>query len=713
MWLLPPDFPADAFDLPPGTWALPWYADDPHIALLMRLLIAGEARIREWVPLPWAALADVEPDSEVRPGAALVLHAPAELEPDEIVAKARTLPWPYVLWCSPRPALEGEGAWLEREVKRSLLSELHRGLLDPGHPLARFHVDRLPLALVTAMVSDPVDLLEIAEAAILHRVEHARDGLRKQDFEYSARWTAGRHLGRYLLRIPEGQRDVAAAIIHRGGRGDEDRASFRQTAQAIQDVGLGLFVGEDLALGPLARSVRDEVVWAGVQHELPTRLRQSMEVVLGENAGPMRLGPARVVLPSLELLPPGSSKRFGWAFQLVPPASEPSWIHAALALTRACAFPRGVMDISGLAEIRRLLTTTSTRIHRYQRIQELLILLIDAVDPSRDIDLTLSRKRLAALVESIAIDDEERAMLGAIDLILIEHTLLHRPNPTVLEILEHEATARAYVPPGSWIDATWASISAEVARLGGRATLALARFDEASHRWAALELDGRSGWLQSRLSAACAAFEAMQLARATRTIDLVANPLEQGTHGSAYAMISLLRGLIAGRHDASAAADSLRIAAQHFATNNDERGHRFAQTALAEHQILAGDLGQVEAVRHARDEFHRLGDLRGVTYTDLVRGDAAQLGSNLDEARTCYADALRHTEQTGDDLARSTALHKLAHLEAGVHRYDVALGLEKQALQLEQKLELSPAAEATERKIAELDVLAASLPAEP
>lgn len=309
MWLLPPDFPADAFDLPPGTWALPWYADDEHISRLMQLLVLGEARLREWHPLPWEALDDVDMDAPVRPGAALVIHAPSTLRADEIVARARALPWPYVFWRPSHPVVEGEGAWLEREIKRVLLSELLRGLLDTEHPLARFNVARLPLDLIASMVADPVDLVEIAQAAVLHRLRCKEAGLRSEDFGQSVRWAAGQRLGDYLLRIPEAHRFDAMALGYLGRRGQTDRASFRQAAQAIQDVGLGLLVGEDLALGPLMRSASDDAVWESTSswlaaHGLDTALLRRMSVPSLAERAPQTTPPSipSTSLPLTEIL---------------------------------------------------------------------------------------------------------------------------------------------------------------------------------------------------------------------------------------------------------------------------------------------------------------------------------------------------------------------------------------------------------------------------
>ncbi|MEM9458138.1 MAG: caspase family protein [Myxococcota bacterium] len=271
MWLLPPDFPTNTFDLQPGSRALPWYADDAHAAALMWLLVRGEARISEWFPLPWTALTELDRDAPVREGAALVLLVPPDVAPEEIETQARSLPWPYVFWRSRRPALEGEEAWLERDIKRELLSQLRRSLLDRAHPLARFHVDRLPLPLVASMVADPVDLLEICQGTMLLALQSVADERERDDFEFYVRWSVGWRLGEYLLRIPEAQRQRAEALIYRGDREREDRASFRLGAQALQAVGLGLFVGEDLALGPLARSAQDETIWAAALHRLDLR----------------------------------------------------------------------------------------------------------------------------------------------------------------------------------------------------------------------------------------------------------------------------------------------------------------------------------------------------------------------------------------------------------------------------------------------------------
>lgn len=712
MWLLPPDFPADAFDLPPGTWALPWYADDRHIDALMRLLVAGEARIREWMPLPWSALEDVGTDAAVRQGAALVLHAPAELAPETIVARARALPWPYVFWQSPRPALEGEGAWVEREIKRVVLSEVHRGLMDPEHPLARFHVERLPLQLIASMVGDPVDLLEIAQAALLHRLEHARDGLRKEDYGYSARWEAGRRLGEYLLRIPEDRRGPAVAVIRTGGRGGEDRGDFRFTAQAIQGMGLGLFVGEDLALGPLARSLADPIVSAGVADRLPgspmvIEVERSDPGIGAPTPSSRTLPQTRITLPSVELTTHETLVR--WINEIV---------YAAAKRDTRWASPNGSLQL-GIAHPRRLrahvwelreLAALDLEDHRDQRLRELFSLLLRTFSDNQW-DFARTRRSVTALVSLVAEDDKADELAKILDAALVERVLLQSADTRVLEELAVESQARRLLPQSPWLDATWIGISAEIARLQGHSNMALGLFDAASHHWAAIEFDGRLGWLQSRISAACAAYDAGRTSESKRTLSLVADEIDADRSlDTIHAMVPLLRGFIAMQDAVTArtATTSLKAAADRFHRLHDANGEQFAGVAIAHHEILSERLVAKSDLLRARNAFVDTGNARGLTYAELVLGDAAFLRASLDEARARYREALRLTEHSGDDLARATAHHKLAHLEAQVQRYDVALPLERRALELERATGHATFAEQTERTIARLDRLAAA-----
>jgi len=719
MWLLPPDFPADAFDLPPGTWALPWYADERHIAALMRLLVAGEARIREWMPLPWAALENTDIDASVRPGAALVLHAPAEQNPDEIVARAQALPWPYVFWCSSRPTIEGEGAWLEREIKRILLSELHRSLLDPKHPLARFHVERLPLELVASMVGDPIDLLEIAQAAVLHRLEHANDGLRREDYEYSTRWVAGRRLGDYLSRIAEEDRSRAMVMIEQGGRGEEDRASFRRSALALQDVGLGLFVGEDLALGPLARSSTNAVVSAGVLSQLPLlRAARSSPPTMTTaiSSTPLvRIWPlpaTYITTPSVELAPTGMMERSRWIFNLIVPAAthDRSWQQLLSTLQLGLALPRKALETRNAIQT---LATIRPRDYREQRLHELVALLFEIFSrPIIDRDLSHLRQTAAILVQAATGPGTTEPPTDWLDALIVERAILQSPSAGLLEALEIEVQSRVSQPQPLRLVATWTSISAEVARLRGHSAEALARFDAASHQWAALDFDGREGWLQARTSAAYAAYEAMQLDKAEQTLEHVVVGAEVNPQHTIHASVPLVRGLIALRRGlGELAAGQLRLAANRFHVLGDARGEAFARTALAEMLVLQENLSAEATLEEARQVFGRLVDIRGRTYAELLLGDVVCLGSRLDEARACYREAMRLTEYTGDDLARSTAYHKLARLQAQIHRYDIAIDLERQALGLERAIGHTTLAEQTERTIAEIEILAASAPA--
>jgi tetratricopeptide (TPR) repeat protein len=340
-----------------------------------------------------------------------------------------------------------------------------------------------------------------------------------------------------------------------------------------------------------------------------------------------------------------------------------------------------------------------------------LFSLILATFSSNQWDISRTRNSATALIPLVGAEADVGGVSEDLDASFVERALAQSPNSQLLDQLESESQARLACPQSPWLDATWHNISAEVARLQGRSATALSRFDAASHQWAAMELDGRTGWLQARVSAACAAYEAMKLADSERTLGTVATEVEDLTYDTVFAMVPLLRGMIAIQRDARAlAAKDLEIACERFRGLGDLRGEGFTRTALAECHIHDGDLARTALAEDARRVFGRLGDTRGRTYAELVLGDAALLGSRVDEARAIYLEAIRLSEYGGDKLARGTAYHKLANLETHVRRHDVALTLERKALEIERAIGHDTLAEQTERAIAEIELLAASTP---
>ncbi|MCA9706160.1 MAG: tetratricopeptide repeat protein [Myxococcales bacterium] len=721
MWLLPPDFPPDAFDLPPGAWMLPWYADDDHVAKLMDLLIRGERRIAEWFPLPWAVV-EQGSEREVRSGAALVVRVPPSADAAEVLCVTRSLPWAYVFWRPPRPAMEGEAAWIERELKAGLLSELHRSTADPRHPLARFEVDRLPWEILAPMVGDPIELLEIAQDAILHRLQHAGDGLRAEDWTYSVRWSAGRRLADRLRRL-RGPDQVSSLHLLTDERDEPwERDEHRRVGQALESIGLGMLIGEDLALGPLARSIADPVVEAAARDRLQLRRTIGQRWLPGlEQADPkaqVAVSPARpsplppvtrITTPSTELAPHHDSRRHHViGLDAIAAKDSPRWAEAVMRLVWAMTKPRRSIELSDAIAI---LSTMTPHQPQPKYTRDLVLLLAQAFDGDTQTDLWRTRASTRALAQRLGTATE--AWAADLDGLLIEKALLRSPDLTLLVQLEAEAGSRkpssSTVP--AWIDATWSSITAEIARLRGRSAQAVGLFDDASHDWAVHEFDGRSAWLQARVGAASAALEGAQLHRAERALDLVAREA-QGEDGTIAAKVPLVRGLLAmAQQSLEPGPEHLAAAKARFDQLSDRRGSLFCSIALAECRARSGHPDPWAALPDVRDELGTLQDTRGRTYAELVLGDAALLTRRLDEARACYREARRLSEHTGDDLARSTAHHKLAHLEATVHRHAAALEHERQALALEREIELLPVIPQTKARVAELERLAAAEPA--
>ncbi len=116
--------------------------------------------------------------------------------------------------------------WLEAHVKMPLVSWLARFLADARHPLHAAAVDRLDVYELAAMTSEPIELVEIVEAAVEHRLRYAFPAgipleedvpgpvnVEALDWARSLRVAAAQRLARRVNRIALETRGDAARVL--------------------------------------------------------------------------------------------------------------------------------------------------------------------------------------------------------------------------------------------------------------------------------------------------------------------------------------------------------------------------------------------------------------------------------------------------------------------------------------------------------------------
>ncbi len=128
----------------------------------------------------------------------------------------------------------------------------------------------MPVQKAAALATDALDLLDLTEAAITHRLERASEGTGESGYLDSLWWAAGRLVAERLLRIRPDWLSAALEVLRGGRRYDSSNERLRVGAAALQAVGLGRVVGADASLGPLARAVNEhEAVLAAMRERIP------------------------------------------------------------------------------------------------------------------------------------------------------------------------------------------------------------------------------------------------------------------------------------------------------------------------------------------------------------------------------------------------------------------------------------------------------------
>lgn len=268
MWLLPVEIPEEArAALPPGRYLLPWYytADDvARFAGVARRLLCG---IDHELRLPWEAVPVI---AKGAPGSLdrtllVVRVEDAALDEEAIERGLSELRCRYTLVQSPAPRETGY-AWQEQHLKPALVSLLREHVGNPAHPLASLNIGELPVLLAASLTPDALEMLDLLEAALTHRLRYARYGATESDWWRSLMLSAGRRLAGRLNRLPAEEAGCALEALLGAGGGAGER--FEAGAAALEKVGLGRVVAGSLSVGPLGRAVRERPVWGGLVEEL-------------------------------------------------------------------------------------------------------------------------------------------------------------------------------------------------------------------------------------------------------------------------------------------------------------------------------------------------------------------------------------------------------------------------------------------------------------
>lgn len=699
MWLLPPDFPLRPLRLAPDHRALPWYATEREIEQLMELLRRMVPEIREWVRVPWSALGMVSGRSEVREGAALMVEAPEDLDEAEARAIVAGVRWPYVFWRPPEPS-EKHGAWLEREVKRALLSELRQGLASEEHPLRGLGIDRLSVDHAAAATDDPVDLLAIVHGAVTHRLSHADRGLRAEDWNYSVRQAIGQRLAARLGQLDDEKlTGVLRLMFSDGLRPFEGHAD---AGHSLQVAGLGVCVGESVALGPLARQAEDPLV-RGVLLEQLLDQRHIPFDTIESSESTISLGSQELIWPPVTRIA-GPVALYHWilgtdaldALEAFAKAASPDQstslkldLLAKVVVSFLASGGRLVVDEltrqgkTLMAPLLRTLDAASFPTREQEQVVGLLRTLAELHFQNDEGDLNTFRRRIDDGLNTVKTLEPTSVPVGsaAILKLVIAYALLYHRQRTECydEVLRFFADERQYVlgPEDenssiadhlhfNLLRGSWSSLVAEVLRLRGDSLEAsemfnivvdilldhVARF--ALQPWYEWSL-GRSRREGGYTDRAAASFSQLLAVRA-RDPEAVSERL--------HAHILLEQGHIAIEHaNHDQAYECYHRSGQIFLEIKDEHMACYAEVfAIAAQRSRMTRVELVTRLEDIRQQAEKDDEIRLGMLVQLVLGDAEARRGGFDAAIEHYSIADALAVRCGDTIASSSVLEKLAYV---------------------------------------------------
>lgn len=252
--------------LSPGWYPLATHIGGNERRRLLELLAAGVEDIDYIAEFDWPADAGVD-HLDLRRTVVLV-RVPASVERgDELLRQIRAKLGSVRLGLIQHATSDSwpDVAWLEREVKVPLLDWLHRQLHATTHPLARHGLANLPLDELATLTAEPIELLEMLDRIIAHRVRHGTGGL--EDWRRSIAQVSVERFAARFEQIDPGQRAAALElVIVRHDQPIVARSELEGQAELLAEAGLAAVWGNDMMLGPLAQAV-------GKREMLPRLLR--------------------------------------------------------------------------------------------------------------------------------------------------------------------------------------------------------------------------------------------------------------------------------------------------------------------------------------------------------------------------------------------------------------------------------------------------------
>lgn len=258
--------------LPSGWYPLPWIMPQPEVRRLLVLLREGLDDVEHAVELEWEGLQGVFGRLDLA-RSAVALRVPAQIEASEIPGVQAKLGSVRVgLLLHEHAGDWVDVGWVQRLIKPPLLSALTQDLHAGRHPFAGLGLDALPLDELARLTDDPIELLELLDALLGHRLRYAAQGLAREDWLRSLDVAVGDRLAMRLRRIPERALPEAVELAIDAGEQALWSALEREIGgNALAQVGLAWREADDVLVAALARQAGRAPILRRLLAQLPAR----------------------------------------------------------------------------------------------------------------------------------------------------------------------------------------------------------------------------------------------------------------------------------------------------------------------------------------------------------------------------------------------------------------------------------------------------------
>lgn len=273
--------------LSPGVLRAPPWLDARGVLRLAELMAALTATPAEIVRLPPRALG-VRPLPPLQPGrCAILVVAQVDLNPAQEEALG-ALGAGWVVLAPSGPGTRAGYGWVERTVKAPLLARLRRWLAQPERLLlGEYGLAALDLDLLAAWFPDPLDLLDVLETTLEHRLGYAPEGLGPIEWAGSLRVATGRAVGARMSVLAD---DLPAAVATALGLDDVGGRALARIGLASADGQPGAWTEAIAHLDGLGswESALPERAWEARSREVVRARRREERPPLGPGSLVMR-----------------------------------------------------------------------------------------------------------------------------------------------------------------------------------------------------------------------------------------------------------------------------------------------------------------------------------------------------------------------------------------------------------------------------------------